>query len=168
MSVTGKRGKGLPGNEGGQAPHEPYTCARAWVALHAVHSLVSDSLSRALADECGLTINDFEVLVHLEGVEPGRVRLTDLCEVVDLSQPALSRLIARLEQQGLICRGNAAEDRRAVLLGLTDRGRDVLVRAIPIHAACVRDVFTGRLTDEEQEILVEALSRVRPLGSGES
>lgn len=77
--------------------HDELQCARAWVALHAAHTLVAKRLSAALATCRGLTINDFEVLVRLERAEPERPRLTDLNQAIALSQPALSRLVARLE-----------------------------------------------------------------------
>lgn len=141
--------------------HPSYECARAWVALHQVHALVTEALTTALARDAGLTINDFEVLVHLQSVAPQRVRLGDLSGVVSLSQPAISRLVVRLEQQGLIERSEATDDRRSVLVGLTDEGRSTLRRAAPIHANCIREFLTGRLTDAEQESLLAIFAQVQ-------
>lgn len=139
---------------------EPYACARAWVALREVHALVNDALENALAEECGLTINEFETLLHLQTAAPGRVRLGDLGAAVPLSQPALSRLADRLERQGLVRRGTAEDDRRSVLLELTDTGLERLNRAVPVHARCIQSSLTGRLTDAEQETLVTLLGRL--------
>ncbi len=141
--------------------HNNYECARAWVALRQAHALINEALTEALARECGLTINDFETLVHLQTVAPEPVRLGDLADVVPLSQPALSRLIMRLEQQDLVTRCELASDRRAVLIELTAKGRDALQRAIPIHSSCIHELLTGRLTNLEQETLVKAFARIQ-------
>lgn len=140
---------------------ETYACARAWVALHSVHALVIEALTEALASECGLTMNEFEVLVHLQSVEPRRIRLGDLGGVVSLSQPAISRLVTRLEHQGLVRRIDADDDRRSVLVELTDAGRVTLRRAAPIHANCVRNLLTGQMSDDEQRALVAIFDRIQ-------
>jgi DNA-binding MarR family transcriptional regulator len=141
--------------------HDAYECARAWVALRQVHARVNEALTTALAREFGLTINDFEVLVYLQSVAPDAARPGDLSGVVSLSQPAISRLVARLEQQGLVQRNEATDDRRSVLIALTDAGRTTLERAAPVHADCIRGLLTSRLTDAEQETLVKIFARVQ-------
>lgn len=141
--------------------HGAYECARAWIALREMHALVSEALTTTLAQECGLTINDFEVLVRLHSVAPRRLRLGDLGSVVPLSQPALSRLVMRLEQHGLVRRSDADDDRRSVLVELTDAGRATLQRAVPVHANCIRSLLTSRLTDDEQALLVAMFARVQ-------
>ena len=138
-----------------------YQCARAWVALRWMYEHVTEQLTAALARECGLTINDYEVLVHLRVSEPRRPRLGDLNEVVSLSQPALSRLVMRLEQQGLVRRLDADDDRRSVLIELTEAGRATIEKAMPIHAECVRRFLTGRMSDAEQASLVATFDRIR-------
>jgi DNA-binding MarR family transcriptional regulator len=142
--------------------HTADQCARVWFALQQAHARVAATLTKALEEECGLSINEFEVLLQLDHAEPGTLRVTDLCPTTQLSQPALSRLVTRLEEQGLVERSESTTDRRAVTVRLTPKGRDLLQRAIPIHAACVHETLSGWLTDEEQQILVKALSRSRP------
>lgn len=140
--------------------HDDFECARAWVALKSAHDRVTECLTGRLAECCGLGISDFEVLVWLGSLAPRRLRLSDLNEAVRLSQPALSRLVARLEQRGLVRRTAATDDRRAVLVELTARGDEVLRRAVPVHTACVREFLTSRLKDTEQDALIAGLTRV--------
>jgi DNA-binding MarR family transcriptional regulator len=139
---------------------EVLECARVWVALKATYDRVSECLTGRLGESFGLGVSDFEVLVQLGSLAPRRLRLSDLHESVRLSQPALSRLAARLEQRGLVRRAAAPDDRRAVLLELTDRGDEVLRRAVPIHAACVRECLTSRLSETEQDALIASLTQV--------
>jgi DNA-binding MarR family transcriptional regulator len=65
----------------------------------------------------------------------------DLCRVqnlvgrVHLSQSALSRLIGRLEKDGLVERSVCVEDRRGVWVSLTRKGRDLHAEALPLQRA---------------------------------
>jgi DNA-binding MarR family transcriptional regulator len=139
---------------------DAYACARAWATLSVAHARVTQHLSRALSRECGLTINDIEVLLRLDRVPPPGLRLGDLNPAVRLTQPSLSRMIARLEQQGWLTRSGDPHDRRGVLVRLTPAGRERLGRAIPVHADTIRAVLLDRLTPAEQDLLADALTRI--------
>src|SRR5213076_3072238 len=115
-------------------------------------------LAAALAQSCGLTINEFEVLLRLDHAAPPGVRLGELNGSVRLSQPALSRLTGRLHRQGLLRRAGDPRDGRGVLLAITAAGRRTLRRAIPVHARCVREVLVDRLTPAEHDLIADALT----------
>jgi DNA-binding MarR family transcriptional regulator len=143
------------------APHgDEYECARAWSALTAAHARTAGRLSAALARSCGLTINDFEILLRLDRAPGPGLRLGELNSAVPLTQPALSRAAARLAERGCLARAGAPDDRRGVLIAITPAGRDLLASAIPVHASTVREVLLDRLTPGEQDLLARALSRV--------
>src|SRR5215831_15293175 len=74
----------------------------AWRALAASHAAVSAALERELGERHGLGVNEFEVLERLAEDEQHQFRVQELAEAVHLSQSALSRLIGRLEQYGLV------------------------------------------------------------------
>jgi DNA-binding MarR family transcriptional regulator len=144
-----------------EAAHtDEYACARAWAALSTAHALVAERLSGALSRSCGLSVNDFEVLLRLARVPAPGLRLGDLHPAVRLTQPSLSRMIARLEQQGWLARTGDPNDRRGVLVTLTPAGREVLNAAVPVHAQTIREVLLDRLTPAEQDVLAEALTRI--------
>ncbi|RBM21451.1 MarR family winged helix-turn-helix transcriptional regulator [Streptomyces sp. PT12] len=140
--------------------HTEETCARAFTALADAHARVSEALGAALAASCGLTVNDFEVLVRLSAAPPPGLRLKDLAPAVRLTQPSLSRLVARLESGGLVARSGAPDDRRGVLITLTPAGRAALEEAVPIQTRIVRELLLDRLTPEEQDLLARALTRI--------
>lgn len=144
-----------------ETPHTSYECARAWVALHEVHTRINAALTAALDRHCQLSINDFEVLVRLQAAAPEPVRMADVAGVVSLSQPALSRLVTRLEDRELVARCGPDADRRAVLLEITPAGQDVLQRAIPVHAECIRDMLTSHLSHVEQQTLIDICNRLQ-------
>jgi DNA-binding MarR family transcriptional regulator len=135
-----------------------YECARAWSALTAAHGRVEARLAAALARSCGLTINDFEILLRLE--HAGSLRLGELSPAVPLTQPALSRAVARLAGRGCLSRSGDPRDRRGVRIAIAPAGRDLLRAAIPVHAATVRAELLDLLSPAEQELLARALARV--------
>lgn len=135
-------------------------CAKAWTALSAAHALVAERLEAALGRGCGLSTNDFEVLLRLEHAPPSGVRLSDLRETVRLSQPAVSRMISRLEDQGLITRAGDPDDGRGVLVTATAAGRKKLRRAVPMHARVVRECLLDRLDHDQSAQLNAILDRI--------
>jgi DNA-binding MarR family transcriptional regulator len=145
------------------ASREPSTtiaCVNAWHLLRTAHARVEQELSSELSRACGLSVSEFDALfyLHLHAAEDPRIG--DLQAAVALSQPATSRLVARLEQRSLLCREPVPEDARAVILRLTDAGRRLLETATVIHTRIVNDVFASRFTDEEQATLLAILGRI--------
>jgi DNA-binding MarR family transcriptional regulator len=146
----------------GQPDH--YACAAKWAALSAAHALVTEQLSEALTESCGLSINEFELLLQVSrAAEPG-LRQGLLGCSVRLTQPSLSRAVARLERHGWLRRSGAPGDGRGVLVTITPAGREVLGRAAGIHAQIIRTLLLDQLNPDEQELLARALTRVAEHG----
>jgi DNA-binding MarR family transcriptional regulator len=161
--VTGQRAQHLaPARDAGRPPEGDYECARAWAALTAAHARIAGRLSAALARACDLTINDFEILLRVDRAPKDGVRLGELLSAVPLTQPALSRAVARLGERGCLSRAGAPGDRRGVLITITPAGRDLLAEAVPVHAATIRETLLDRLSPAEQDVLARVLSRSRP------
>ncbi|MGW8883868.1 MarR family winged helix-turn-helix transcriptional regulator [Streptomyces sp. NPDC055749] len=117
-----------------------------WRDILALHARTLCELDRALHQH-GLGASDFEVLdVLAEGAaEDGGAayRVQEIASRVHLSQSALSRLIARLEKDGLVCRGMCSEDRRGVRVTLTDKGRAVHAEVRPLQRAVLSRMLNG-------------------------
>lgn len=108
-----------------------------WRALLALHARTLSELDRALHQH-GLGASDFEVLdVLAESTAEGggACRVQEIASRVHLSQSALSRLIARLERDGLVSRGMCSEDRRGVRVELTEKGRTRHTEVRPLQRA---------------------------------
>ena len=95
----------------------------SWRELADRHARVTCALERELQDEHGLGVSEFEVLERLAIGDKEQRRMQDLAESVYLSQSALSRLIGRLETDGLVTRAICSEDRRGIFACLTPEGR---------------------------------------------
>ncbi len=96
-------------------------------------------LDRELGAAHGLSASEFEALQQLASHEPsGKIRMAELAASVHLSQSALSRLIGRLEKEGLVTRDACADDRRSVWTVITQAGRDRYHEARPTQRAILR------------------------------
>jgi DNA-binding MarR family transcriptional regulator len=119
----------------------------AWRELLARQAATSCALDRELNERHGLGMSEFEVLERLVEATSGdcaaSVRIQELAASVHLSQSALSRLVARLEKDGLVQRSMCAEDRRGVSVCLTPGGRDRHTAALPTHRAVLAAMLTG-------------------------
>jgi len=117
-----------------------------WRTILSVHARTMCEIDRVLHPH-GLGASDFEVLDILATEAPGegdQCRVQNLVGRVHLSQSALSRLIGRLEKDGLVVRSVCAEDRRGVWVRLTRKGRDLHAAVLPLQ----RDALTRMLAQE--------------------
>jgi DNA-binding MarR family transcriptional regulator len=140
--------------------HDINACGRAWQTLRMAHDRVARRLGTELARECALAINEFDVLLFLRTHEDAEMRISELLDAVPLSQPALSRLITRLEERGLLVRSHTEDDGRAIVVCLTESGTALIDRAITVHARTVRETLTSKFSDAEQAALLQTLSQI--------
>lgn len=97
------------------------------------------ALDRELGAEHDLTASEFEVLQQLRSAEECSLRMATLAENAHLTQSALSRLVSRLESDGLVERKTCDQDRRSLFVGLTDLGRARYEEARPTQRRVLRD-----------------------------
>ena len=135
-------------------------CTLAWQTLRLAHDRVAQRLGAELSRECGLAINEFDVLLYLRWHAQEEVRISALLDAVSLSQPALSRLVARLEARGLLARTEAEDDGRAVVVRLTAAGSALIDRAIIIHARTVHETLIDKFSETERTALLRTLNQI--------
>ncbi|AVH60333.1 MULTISPECIES: MarR family winged helix-turn-helix transcriptional regulator [Streptomyces] len=117
-----------------------------WRDILGVHARTLCELDRELHRH-GLGASDFEVLDVLAETTASdggaSYRVQEISERVHLSQSALSRLIARLEKDGLVTRGMCEEDRRGVRVCLTPKGRALHGEVLPVQRAVLTRMLAG-------------------------
>ena len=106
-----------------------------WRELLERHARTTSALERRLQHEHGLGVSEYEVLDRLATSGKDDCRMQELADAVHLSQSALSRVVARLETDGLVKRGMCPEDRRGIKACLTPSGRERYEAARPTHRA---------------------------------
>jgi DNA-binding MarR family transcriptional regulator len=136
----------------------------AWVSFLRAHAAITRALNVDLLAEHGLTLNDYEVLLHLSRAEDGMMRRVDLAESVLLTASGITRLLDGLERSGLVEKASCAKDGRVSYAKLTAAGRAKLADAAETHLAGVDDLFTARYSPQELETLAELLGRLPTTG----
>jgi DNA-binding MarR family transcriptional regulator len=119
---------------------------RRWLTLNA---RLSATLHKELQDDAGLSMPDFEVLVHLTDSPQGRIRVTDLAKALQWGRSRVSHHVTRMERRRLVQRVECAEDGRGAFIVITPRGRAAIEQAAPGHVNAVRRLVFDALSDEE-------------------
>ena len=129
----------------------------AWQALLHAHEQVTRRLDAELREEHGLGMSEYDVLLRLARA-PGRsLRMTELAQRILFSPSGLTRVVDRLEAEGLVARRRDTADARVVLAGMTEKGRERLRAAARTHLRGIRQHFTGRLSPTQLRSVASAL-----------
>jgi DNA-binding MarR family transcriptional regulator len=131
----------------------------AWRGLLRAHSALVKTLDGELERSHRLALSSFEVLARIEQSD-GRMRMCELAESVLLSRSGLTRLVDRLERDGLVIRGTCEHDARGAFAVITDAGRVAVVAARATYRAGVREHFAGRFNGAELETLAVLFDRL--------
>ena len=132
----------------------------SWAGFLRTHASLIRELDDELTRAHGLPLSSYDVLVQLASAPDERLRLSQLADAVLLSRSGLSRLVARLVDQGLVDRIECTTDARGAFAALTDAGRAKLEEARATHRTGVRERFLDRLSEAQQRQLATAWRRI--------
>lgn len=135
---------------------------RAWRGLLRAHASLAKLLDAELESQHGLPMTSYEVLSQLAGSDEGRMRMCDLAEQAQMSRSGLTRLVDRLEREGLLERCSCEHDARGAYACLTKAGRERLCAARSTHLGVVREHFLSRFSAQELGALAELWERIAP------
>jgi DNA-binding MarR family transcriptional regulator len=133
---------------------------RAWRAWLDAHAHLSARLNRELQASSGLSLTDYDVLVHLTDVPEGRLRSFELGEGLQWEKSRVSRQVARMAERGLVAKEAAPEDGRGAYVTLTRAGRRAIEDAAPAHVELVRRLLFDGLTAAQVRTLESIASSV--------
>ena len=134
----------------------------AWRGMLRVHAALTRALDAELTERHGLPLTSYEVLLFLADARDGRMRMSELADSVLLSRSGLTRLVDRLERDGLLEREQCEEDARGYFAAITDSGRAVFDEARRTHLAGVRERFIDRLSGDDLRTIGELWEKVAP------
>lgn len=109
----------------------------------------------------GLGETEFEVLLRLVRSDHHRLRMSDLASQTGLSTSGITRVVDRLERDGLVVRETCSSDRRGYWAALTTGGEARISGTLEGHLALIDEYYTGRLSGAQLAALTEALRVVR-------
>jgi DNA-binding MarR family transcriptional regulator len=127
-----------------------------------VHAALVRELDAELDAAHDLPLSSYDVLIYLQAAPGRRLRMAELADSVLLSRSGVTRLVDRLEREGLIVRDTCTSDGRGLYAVLTDEGEAMLARARPTHLAGVRERFLRHFSDDELNLLAGYWERVFP------
>lgn len=133
---------------------------RAWRNWLAATAQLPAALNRELQRDADLSLQDFEVLVHLSESADQRARVSDLAQTLEWERSRLSHHVKRMEKRGLIAREECSDDGRGAFVVLTDTGRTSIESAAPGHAATVKDLVFNDLSPVEVEVLTTVTDKI--------
>jgi DNA-binding MarR family transcriptional regulator len=122
------------------------TQQRAWRGFLDMHARLSARLNRDLQRTSGLTLSDYDILVHLTDVPEGRLRAFELGEALQWDKSRVSKQVARLAARDLVAKEECEADRRGAYVVLTPTGRRAIEAAAPAHVELVQQVVFDGLT----------------------
>lgn len=128
--------------------------------LSEVYAGLMAKLSPALVAS-GLSEIDFETVLRLSRSPEQSLRMSDLAAQTGLSTSGVTRVVDRLEREGLVRRQPCATDRRASYATLTDKGIERLETVLPQHLKDIEECFTGLLTEQELQTFLTTLRVIR-------
>jgi len=126
---------------------------KAWRGFVALRIGLVGYLARQLAQECGITEAEFEVLVVVSEAPGQRIRSRELGKALNWERSRLSHQIARMEERGMVAREQCENDARGFDVLLTKVGLKAIQAAAPKHLEAVRHCFIDLLTPAQMKAL---------------
>ncbi len=133
---------------------------RVWRAFITASSAMGTTIDAALRKSNDITLDDYEVLVHLSEADDSRLRMSDLSLTVLHSRSRLTQRIDRLEKRGFVAREKCDDDARGTWAVLTSDGQAAIEAAAPQHVEHVREFFFDRIDPADVPTLQRSLEAV--------
>ena len=108
----------------------------------------------------GLSLSDYEILVHLSDAKDRSLRMAELAEKTILSRSRLSHRIKYMEGKGWVERQKCASDKRGTWAVMTNKGWNTIVKAAPDHVASIRKRFIDQISKADQANIAVIFEKV--------
>lgn len=145
MATTDVTTSAMEARQPGLGPDE----LAAWKGLLRVHASLMKALDTELESAHRLPLTSYEVLIQLADAPERRMRMCDLADSVLLSRSGMSRLVDRLERDGLLARAACPNDARGSFACITEAGLELLAEARPTHHEGIRRRFLEHFDEQE-------------------
>lgn len=132
----------------------------AWARLMRAQQTLLDRVEADLKKAELPPLGWYDVLIELYRSEDGRLRQFEVGDKVLLSKYNVSRLLDRLEQEGLAKREACEEDRRGAHVAITREGKALLKKMWPVYERAISEYFARHLSEGETAQLAELMQRL--------
>ena len=132
----------------------------AFRTIGRVRWAIMDAIGKQVRKQEGMPFEQAEALMLVADSPGEALRMRDLASLSLRSPSAITRLVDRMERASLVHRQVCLTDRRAILVALTDEGRDLIERVKPTAVQMMIDRFTSHISREEARSIISILSRI--------
>jgi len=132
---------------------------RLWLRLLTCTTLIEGEVRRRLRERFDVTLPRFDLMAQLDRAEEG-MTLGELSRRMMVTNGNVTGLAERLVAEGALTRKQVANDRRAHMVRLTDKGRRQFRKMAEEHEGWIADLFSG-LTQKEVEALLALLGKAK-------
>jgi DNA-binding MarR family transcriptional regulator len=139
----------------------------AWRGMLRVHTALVRALDAELEQAHDLPLTHYDVLIYLRSAPGRRLRMAELADSVLLSRSGVTRLVDRLEREGLLARDSCDSDGRGMFAVLTEKGEALLAHARATHLDGVRERFVRHFDAGELALMATWWDRVLPGAAGQ-
>lgn len=138
-----------------------------WFAFVRSHRLMIREIERRLAAAGLPAYAWYDVLWGLESGQDGARRMHELADALAIERYNLTRLVDRLEKDGLVTRTRSQEDGRAAFAAITDQGRALRKQMWQVYQQAVAELFLAQFDATERATLAGALERAGAAARGQ-
>ena len=132
----------------------------AWRSVITAFTRVNTVLAREMQAETTISLEWYAILLILAQSQEASMRPSDLADQIGLSRSATTRLVDRLESDGLVERRSCASDRRGTFVMLTTQGEEVFKEAGRVHLRGIDEHVGSHLTNDELVQLAVLLGKL--------
>jgi DNA-binding MarR family transcriptional regulator len=122
---------------------------RAWMNLQQVNRVLEGVLEHRVKEVAGISLLEYQALFRLQIASGHPLHMSEIASQLINSPSGMTRIADRLEKGGLIERATPQDNRRVVLIELTDRGREVLAEADRAFREALQESFSSHLSESE-------------------
>lgn len=133
--------------------------ADLWFSFVRAHRSILKEIERRLAAEKLPPYAWYDVLWGLETGPEGTRRMHELADRLAIERYNLTRLVDRLEAQGLVQRSRSSEDGRAAFASISDQGRDLRKQMWQVYQSTVQELFLSAFSEQEQSQFAQRLDQ---------
>ena len=131
-----------------------------WRALITAFSRLEGVLAAEMKAETGMAMERYGILLMLAQAEDGAMRPSDLADALPITRSGTTRLVDRLEGDGLVVRRSCESDRRGNLIVLTAKGEEIFREAGRVHLRGIDEHIGAQLTKQEMNDLRRILAKL--------
>lgn len=134
--------------------------SETWRAVITAFTRINAVLAEEMETDTEVSLEWYSILLMLSQVEDGMMRPSDIADSLGLSRSGTTRLIDRLERDGLVERRSCGTDRRGTFVGLTTDGEQRFREAGRVHLRGINEHVGSHLTSDEMADVRRILTKL--------